>query len=256
MESDLIDDDSEADEDVDFDAIAAKAVKAANLAKPQVQELGLSIGIKPEHMYLAGRKKKGRGLKMAAVPGKPQLDIVDFSDTGEVPAPETSAVAGAGPHDRREVRGAPARPLEDSGLRRKERKQAREEQLKGWFGMRKQQLTPELEKELKAIKLRGSVDPKRFYKANDSKELPKYFHVATEVGGGLAPAGEKPSAQKRGRSFLDEILHDAKAQEYTHKRWSEAVDRGDASKNSGHGLSRKKGKASTHRGGGWKKRKQ
>mmetsp|Transcript_92138 Transcript_92138/g.168966 ORF Transcript_92138/g.168966 Transcript_92138/m.168966 type:complete len:257 (-) Transcript_92138:45-815(-) len=250
------DDDSQSDEDVDFDAIAEEAVKAANLAVPQVQELGLNIGIRPEQLYLTGRKKKGRGLKMAAVPGRHQLDIVDFSDAGEVPAPETSAVAGAGPHDRREVRGAPARPLDDSKLRRKERKQAQEEQLKGWFGMQKQQLTPELEKELKALKLRGSVDPKRFYKANDSKELPKYFHVAYEVGGGLAPAGEKPVAQKRGRSFLDEILHDSKVSEYTYKRLSEVNDRGFASANSGHGLVRKKGKASTHRGGGWKKRKK
>lgn len=54
----------------------------------------------------------------------------------------------------------------------------------------------------------------RFYKANDSQELPKYFTIATEVGGGMAAAGlhsRTPEVTAHsGRSFLDTILRDQK----------------------------------------------
>merc|ERR1712232_268950 len=111
------------------------------------------------------------------------------------------------------------------------------------------------EKELKAIKLRGNVDPKRFYKGNDSKELPKYFAVATELPGGMRPAGLRPSQEPkpgRGRSFLDTLLRDERVQEWTGKRQREVADRGAASTHSGHGKRASKG---SKRGGAWKKQK-
>ena len=39
----------------------------------------------------------------------------------------------------------------------------------GWFNMKAPELTPELKADLKVIKMRGSMDPKRFYK----KERPR-----------------------------------------------------------------------------------
>ena len=54
----------------------------------------------------------------------------------------------------------------------------------------------------------------RFYKANDSQELPKYFTIATEVGGGMAATGlhtKTPEVKAHsGRSFLDSIIRDQK----------------------------------------------
>lgn len=38
-------------------------------------------------------------------------------------------------------------------------------------------MTPELERDLKLLRMRNYVDPKRFYKAADSKTAPKFFHV-------------------------------------------------------------------------------
>ena len=45
------------------------------------------------------------------------------------------------------------------------------------FSLPKQDLTPELAAELKAIRLRAYMDPKRFYKGNDTNELPTHFHI-------------------------------------------------------------------------------
>jgi len=108
--------------------------------------------------------------------------------------------------------------------------------------------------ELKALQLRGYFDPKRFYKANDSKELPKYFTIATEVGGGMAPAGERATVQDRhprsGQSFLQSVLLDDKVQEWTTRKAGESQARGQASRFSGHG---KPNKGKVKRGGKWKK---
>jgi hypothetical protein len=54
----------------------------------------------------------------------------------------------------------------------------------GWANMRSQELTPELKRELQMIRMRGALDPKRFYRTSDmKKELPKYFQMGTVVEG-------------------------------------------------------------------------
>jgi len=49
----------------------------------------------------------------------------------------------------------------------------------GWFNMKAPELTPELRADLKVIKMRGAMDPKRFYKKSDREGLPKYFQVGS-----------------------------------------------------------------------------
>ena len=41
--------------------------------------------------------------------------------------------------------------------------------LKGWFGLGRPEVTAELEQDLKILKLRGALDPKRFYKKDADK---------------------------------------------------------------------------------------
>merc|ERR1711957_412289 len=133
-------------------------------------------------LYLRGAADRADGVfNTAALPGVPQLDIRDFDKGLAAEAPLVSS-------QDRELRGAPVRPYDDSKLRKKEKKAIKGETLDKWFGMPKAKMTPELEAELKAIKMRGALDAKRFYKGNDSRELPTHFHMATEVGGGMAAA--------------------------------------------------------------------
>lgn len=44
--------------------------------------------------------------------------------------------------------------------------------------MKEAEMTPELENDLKAIQMRSILDPKRFYKKNDMKTLPKFVQVS------------------------------------------------------------------------------
>lgn len=46
-----------------------------------------------------------------------------------------------------------------------------------WFNLPATQLTPEIEQDMKLIKMRNILDRKRHYKKNDSSALPKYFQV-------------------------------------------------------------------------------
>lgn len=245
----------------DFDSIAESAVQAAEASQKRRRrhreyELSLDIGLSSDHLYLAPGLKGQKSFDTAAAPGVSRLDCADFEQGSEPSALSLPRRRG------REVRGTEPRPVNDKTLRKKEAKNEREARLDKWFGLRRRTLTPELEAELRAIKLRANFDPKRFYKAHDSKELPKYFTIASEVGGGLAPVGlhtrTKEVHAHSGRSFLSEVLRNDKAQEWTRKRQLEVESRGQASFKSGHGTSRaKKAKATgTHRGGGWKKQKR
>lgn len=47
----------------------------------------------------------------------------------------------------------------------------------GWFNMKAPEISQELKGDLQVLKMRGSLDPKRFYKKNDRDGFPKYFQV-------------------------------------------------------------------------------
>jgi len=53
-------------------------------------------------------------------------------------------------------------------------------------------MTEELRNDLKAIKFRNQIFPKRFYKSNDSDNLPKYFQIGTVVdSNGIGRVGDR-----------------------------------------------------------------
>lgn len=76
----------------------------------------------------------------------------------------------------------------------------------GWAEMRAHELTPEVKRELQLVRMRGALDPKRFYRTSDmKKELPKYFQMGTVVEG----TGGGRTRPARG-GLLKQALGDAK----------------------------------------------
>lgn len=53
--------------------------------------------------------------------------------------------------------------------------------------MKAPELTQELKGDLQVLKMRGSMDPKRFYKKNDRDGFPKYFQVSKLTCSSNAP---------------------------------------------------------------------
>ena len=240
----------EEEPDLDIDAIAEKAVSFAlkAVSKTDPGQLKLDVGLGPDQLYLYGAGENA--FDTSAVAGQYQASASDLCRSKVHEAPQHRAAQD------REVRGSNVRPVNDVKERRAEAKQARTEKLDKWFGLPKHRMTPELEKELKALKLRANFDPKRFYKANDRQELPKYFTIATEVGGGLAPVGLHTRTREvhahSGRSFLDTILRDEGVQSWTQKKKGEVNEKHAAALRSGHGKRKSEGAKSTRRGGAWK----
>ena len=68
-------------------------------------------------------------------------------------------------------------------------------------------LTAELKRELLIVKMRGALDPKRFYRSSD-KKLPTYFQMGTVVGG--ADDNDRTSKRDRQSSMMGELLADSK----------------------------------------------
>ena len=73
-------------------------------------------------------------------------------------------------------------PRDTRSLERQAAKLAPKTAGKQWFDLPAQQMTDETKRDLKLLQLRGTFDPKRFYKSSDHKKsLPKFFQVGTVV---------------------------------------------------------------------------
>ncbi|KAA8589658.1 hypothetical protein FQN60_013023, partial [Etheostoma spectabile] len=79
----------------------------------------------------------------------------------------------------------------------------------GWFNMKAPEITQELKGDLKVLKMRGSMDPKRFYKKNDRDGFPKYFQVGTVVDSAIDFYHSRVPKKSRKRTMVEELLSDA-----------------------------------------------
>ncbi|XP_027352616.1 rRNA-processing protein fcf2-like [Abrus precatorius] len=103
------------------------------------------------------------------------------------------------------------------------RKQVKDTAGKNWFNMPAQTVTPELEKDLKLLKLRAALDPKRHYKKGDSKSktLPKYFQVGTVVDSPLDFFSGRLTKKERKATLADELLSDQNLAAYRKRKVQE-----------------------------------
>lgn len=128
--------------------------------------------------------------------------------------------------------------------RRDRQKAAGETAGSGWGHMRAPQLTAELKRELMIVKMRGAIDPKRFYRsADDGKQLPKYFQMGTLVSGAEDGAAHRLSKRERKGSMVQELLGDATVR----KRAKQQFLKSQAEHSAGRKKIRKHSKAKQHR---------
>ncbi|XP_072281281.1 deoxynucleotidyltransferase terminal-interacting protein 2 [Pyxicephalus adspersus] len=107
---------------------------------------------------------------------------------------------------------------------KKKRKMEREKTTgKGWFDMKAPEMTEELKNDLKALKMRSAMDPKRFYKKNDREGFPKYFQVGTVVDSPLDFYNSRIPKKQRKRTIVEELLADAEFRSYNKKKYQEII---------------------------------
>ncbi|GAB2225893.1 hypothetical protein Drorol1_Dr00021664 [Drosera rotundifolia] len=111
-------------------------------------------------------------------------------------------------------------PNDPRKLNKWRRKQVKDTAGKNWFDMPAPVLTPELKLDLKLLKLRGVIDPKRHYVKGDakSKTLPKYFQVGTVVESPFESYSSRLTQKERKPTIADELLSDEKLKEYRKRK--------------------------------------
>eukprot|EP00249_Psilotum_nudum_P002492 c15558_g1_i1 orf=203-898(-) len=112
-------------------------------------------------------------------------------------------------------------PLDPRKLNKLVRKQAKDTAGVKWFDLPAPTITPELKKDLQLLKLRRVVDPKRHYKADDSKSLPKYFQVGTVIECPADFYSGRLTKKERKASLADELLSDSALQSYRKRKYLE-----------------------------------
>lgn len=107
------------------------------------------------------------------------------------------------------------------------KKKRKEERAKttgdGWFSMKAPELTDELKNDLKALKMRSAIDPKRFYKKNDREGFPKYFQVGTVVDSAVDFYHSRVPKKQRKRTIVEELLADSEFRRYNKKKYQEIM---------------------------------
>ncbi|KAK9404038.1 deoxynucleotidyltransferase terminal-interacting protein 2 [Crotalus adamanteus] len=107
------------------------------------------------------------------------------------------------------------------------KKQRRIERAKttgdGWFGMKAPEMTEELKNDLKALKMRAAIDPKRFYKKNDRKGLPRHFQVGTIVDSPADFYHARIPKKERKKTIVDELLADSEFRRYNKRKYQDII---------------------------------
>lgn len=107
---------------------------------------------------------------------------------------------------------------------KKQRKAERDKTTgQGWFDMKAPEMTEELKNDLKALKMRSAMDPKRFYKKDDREGFPKYFQVATVVDNPLDYYHSRIPKSQRKRTIVEELLVDSEFRRYNKKKYQEII---------------------------------
>ncbi|KAF7663668.1 hypothetical protein LDENG_00204250 [Lucifuga dentata] len=92
-----------------------------------------------------------------------------------------------------------------------------------WFNMKAPELTQELKTDLQVLKMRGSMDSKRFYKKNDRDGFPKYFQVGTVVDNPADFYHSRIPKKQRKRTMAEELLADAEFRHNNKKKYQQIV---------------------------------
>ncbi|KXJ94394.1 Fcf2 pre-rRNA processing-domain-containing protein [Microdochium bolleyi] len=76
-----------------------------------------------------------------------------------------------------------------------------------WFNLPKTNLTPELKRDLQLIKMRSTLDAKRFYKKDNARSaVPEYSQVGTIIEGPTEFFSSRMTKKERKRTLLEEVL--------------------------------------------------
>lgn len=91
----------------------------------------------------------------------------------------------------------------------------------GWFDLPATPMTPELEKDLKVLSMRGALDRKQFYRGGEQPGKSKYFQVGTVLDTATGFYSDRLPRKLRPKSIVDTILKDEESKAYYKKKFND-----------------------------------
>eukprot|EP00088_Acartia_fossae_P060256 TRINITY_DN7210_c0_g1_i4.p1 TRINITY_DN7210_c0_g1~~TRINITY_DN7210_c0_g1_i4.p1 ORF type:complete len:262 (-),score=92.92 TRINITY_DN7210_c0_g1_i4:43-828(-) len=172
------------------------------------------------------KKDKDKNFSCSLDPGLSEEDKYLTSDTGGVVTSVRPEKDGESQED--DYSGAKKAVITEKVSKKKLKKlrAAEREKTKGaaWFDMPALEMTDERKNDLELLKMRGVLDPKRFYKKSDTKELPKYFQIGTVVDSPYDYYSDRIPTKARKRTMVDELLADAEFKKYNKRKYVEIIE--------------------------------
>ncbi|KAK4881049.1 hypothetical protein RN001_004368 [Aquatica leii] len=93
-----------------------------------------------------------------------------------------------------------------------------------WYGLPATEVTNDVKRELQVLQMRSALDPKRFYKKNDLKVLPKYFQIGKVIDSHLDYYNGRLTKKERKKTLVDELLTDAEFNKYNKRKYKEIIE--------------------------------
>lgn len=108
-----------------------------------------------------------------------------------------------------------------------------------WFDLPATPMTPELEKDLKVLSMRGALDRKQFYRGGEQPGKSKYFQIGTVIDSAAGFYSDRLPKKMRPKSIVDTLLKDEESKAYFKKKFNELQVKYKSGKKSSDGKSYK-----------------
>ena len=131
----------------------------------------------------------------------------------------------------------------------KKAKRLEREKTKGaaWFGMGAPEMTEETKRDLEVLQMRNVADPKRFYKKNDLKVLPKYFQVGQVIDSPADFYSDRVPNKLRKKTLVDELMADAEFKKFNKRKYAEIIEKKEQTDRRHAAVARKRNRAEAKR---------
>ncbi|QDZ23042.1 Fcf2 pre-rRNA processing protein [Chloropicon primus] len=126
----------------------------------------------------------------------------------------------------------------------------RQKAIKAHAEIPEQEITPEVKRDFRLLKLRGVMDPKRFYKGSDERKIPKRFQWGRVIEGPTEFYSSRMTKKERKQTLTEEILADNAVTTYRKRKFGElqAEARKSATRQGSKQPKRKPRKRTSHKG--------
>jgi hypothetical protein len=94
-----------------------------------------------------------------------------------------------------------------------------------WFDLPATPVTPEIEKDLKVLSMRGAIDRKRHYRGSEQPGKSKYFQMGTVISDAAGFYGDRLTRKQRPQSLVDTLLKDVDSQAYFKRKYNQLQER-------------------------------